>query len=148
MKEKVQPMQFFPLFVKILWVFFVSQLFTGNSFAKRDSQIYNEWHDPMEAVQKLLGKRMKHTFDRRLLSSCGWSLTTSPSCWAAAFLVTGVVPVSSRINRRSSLQNTHTHTESTETLQRMHSKQHETSNFLVRLLYFSMLYCTKITSNL
>lgn len=45
-----------------------------------------------------------HTFDRRLLSSCGWSLTTSPSCWAAAFLVTGVVPVSSRINRRSSLK--------------------------------------------
>lgn len=51
-----------------------------------------------------LDKAIKLTFDRRLLSSCGWSLTTSPSCWAAAFLVTGVVPVSSRINKRSSLK--------------------------------------------
>lgn len=52
----------------------------------------------------LNARRQKHTFVRRLFSSCGWSLTTSPSCWAAAFRVTGVVPVSSRINSRSSLK--------------------------------------------
>lgn len=45
----------------------------------------------------------ERTFARRLLNSCGCSLTTSPSCWAAALRVTGVVPVSSRINSRSSL---------------------------------------------
>lgn len=52
----------------------------------------------------LNARRQQHTFVRRLFSSCGWSLTTSPSCWAAAFRVTGVVPVSSRINSRSSLK--------------------------------------------
>lgn len=55
-------------------------------------------------MKNSLDKALKQTFDRRLFSSCGWSLTTSPSCWAAAFLVTGVVPVSSRINKRSSLK--------------------------------------------
>ena len=43
------------------------------------------------------------TLFRRFCSSCGWSFCTSPSCFAAAFRVTGVEPVSNSSKRRSSL---------------------------------------------
>lgn len=31
-------------------------------------------------IPDYLDKAIKNTFARRLVSSCGWSLTTSPSC--------------------------------------------------------------------
>ena len=44
------------------------------------------------------------TLARRFVNSCGWNFWTSPSCFAAVFLVAGVEPVSRINSSLSSLQ--------------------------------------------
>ena len=61
-------------------------------------QILSKWD------QRCLQPDIMPTFARRLLSSCGWSFWTSPSCSAAERRMRGVEPVSNSRNRRSNLE--------------------------------------------